>query len=105
VCSSAYFHETDVRSFPSQLSLFKSTLSNPNIPRIDYVFANAGILECGYLLSPDGSKEEWREPDMKTIDINVTGVLYTTNLAVQAFRKQQVKDGFRGKIVVTASVA
>lgn len=62
-------------------------------------------MECDYLPSAENSKEEWREPDLKTIDINVTGVLYTANLAVQAFRKQEVKDGFRGKILVTASVA
>ena len=39
------------------------------------------------------------------MDVNLTGALYTISAATQMFRTQPVLDGFRGKIVVTASLA
>lgn len=45
-------------------------------------------------------------PDLKIMDVNSTGVLYTTYLAIAYFRKQDKdKDGWRGKLVLTASNA
>lgn len=44
-------------------------------------------------------------PDLKVIEINTTGTLYTVHLALAYFRAQEPVDGWRGKIVVTGSNA
>jgi NAD(P)-dependent dehydrogenase (short-subunit alcohol dehydrogenase family) len=75
------------------------------VKRIDYVFANAGVLESTYLGYTPAEKVEFVEPDMTTINVNVTGALFTCQLAAQVFRTQELVEGFRGKMVVTASVA
>jgi NAD(P)-dependent dehydrogenase (short-subunit alcohol dehydrogenase family) len=48
---------------------------------------------------------EYVKPDMTTLRTNLDGVLYTSNAAVQVFRTQEIVQGFRGKIVLTGSVA
>lgn len=102
--NSAFFHKTDVTKWADQVSLFKSALSN--VKRLDFVFANAGMGESAYL--PTGSSVsspgDWVEPNISTININVIGVLYTTNLAVQVFKAQEKVGGVRGKVIVTASI-
>lgn len=84
------------------VELFKFTLANVN--RIDYVFPNAGIAESNYLSPTSTTEMQYVKPNLATIDVDLIGVLYTTSLAVQAFRIQPIIDGFRGKIVVTASI-
>lgn len=84
------------------MSLFKSALSS--VKRLDFVFANAGMGESAYLPSGVSSPGDWVEPNLATINVNVIGVLYTTNLAVQVFKAQPVVDGFRGKVIVTGSI-
>lgn len=101
--SSAFFCKTDVTKWEDQVHLFKRSLED--VKRIDYVFANAGILESTYLPHTSSEKVEWIKPDVSTIDVNVTGALYTCHLAAQVFRTQPIIDGFRGKALVTASVA
>lgn len=101
--SSAFFHKADVTKWQDQVQLFKLALED--VKRIDYVFANAGILESMYLGYTPAEKVEFVEPDLTTINVNVIGALYTCQLATQVFRTQDLVEGFRGKIVVTASVA
>jgi len=100
---SAYFHKVDVTKWEDQVDLFKATLED--VKRIDYVFANAGVLESTFIGHTSAEKVEWVEPNMMTINVNVLGALYTCQLATQVFRTQTIVDGFRGKMVVTASVA
>lgn len=105
---SAHFFKTDVTEWDSQVSLFRSALRS--VKRLDYVFANAGLLESTFLphtpssFSTEG-EVEFVAPDMSTINVNTIGALYTSHLAAQVFRTQEVVDGVRGRIVVTASVA
>jgi len=100
---SAFFYKTDVTKWDEQVHLFKTALEQ--VKRIDYVFANAGILESTYLPYTSYEKIEWTQPNLSTLDVNITGVLYTSHLAAQVFRTQPIVEGFRGKIVITASVA
>lgn len=44
-------------------------------------------------------------PDLKVIEINTTGTLYTVHLALSYFRAQEPINGWRGKIIVTGSNA
>jgi NAD(P)-dependent dehydrogenase (short-subunit alcohol dehydrogenase family) len=49
--------------------------------------------------------DDFKEPDLSTVDVDLKGVMYTVGLAVQQFRRQEKNaQGFRGKIGVVASV-
>jgi len=100
---SAFHFKVDVTDWDQQVGLFKFAIDK--LKRIDYVFANAGILETTFLGYTSPRQVEFVKPDLKTIEVNLVGALYTSNLAVQVFRTQHVVDGFRGKIVFTGSVA
>ena len=89
--------EIDVTSWESQAAAFSRAVSN--LKRIDYVFAIAGIGERRFIPNdPDPTKTEFTKPDLKVLDADLNGVLYTIALAIQQFRRQEVgPDGFRGK--------
>lgn len=101
--SSAFFHKVDVTKWDEQVALF--TAAKTLVSRIDYVFVNAGVSFDGLLLHPDNQPAEFVPPTLTVLDINLYGMVYSTNLAVQLLRAQEIVDGFRGKIVVTASLA
>lgn len=103
VSSSAFFQKVDVTKWDEQVALFIA--AKALVPRIDYVFVNAGVSFDGLLLHPDNQPAEFVPPTLTVLDINLYGMVYSTNLAVQLLRAQEVVDGFRGKIVVTASLA
>ena len=65
--------------------------------RIDYVFIVAGIFEQSWL--PNRPKAtEFEVPNLATLEVNGTGALYATSLAIQQFHRQEPnKHGFRGK--------
>ncbi|KAM0787068.1 hypothetical protein ACM66B_006330 [Microbotryomycetes sp. NB124-2] len=111
----ARFCACDVTSWQSQCQLF--AYAKKEFGRIDYVFANAGIAQMRELRSSDPSHFATRkhdsleeleedEPDFRVLRVNLDGVLYTMHAALAYFRTQQ-KDanGWRGKIVATASNA
>jgi len=91
----------DVGDWNSQAKAFGQAVHA--FGRIDYVYPIAGVGERVWTPNiPDGSGFE--KPDLTIIDLDLTGVLYTVSLAVQQFRRQEVKGGFRGKIGCVASV-
>lgn len=102
--SSAFFQHVDVTKYDSQLSLF--TAARTLVPRVDYVFVNAGVSDDGMLLHPDNQpRGTFVPPNIAVLDVNINGAVYSTTLAVQLLRDQEVVNGCRGKIVVTASLA
>jgi len=96
--------KTDTTNWEEQLAGFQKATAT--FKRIDYVFANAGIAERPWLppFNPSASKPIVK-PDLATANINLTGQLYTAALALQTFERQEIgPSGFRGKLVLTASV-
>jgi len=97
---------TDTTIWEDQLAAFQQAIST--FKRIDYVFANAGIAEHPWLPPFDAETAASRpivKPDLATTDINLTGQLYTASLALQTFERQDIgPSGFRGKLILTASV-
>lgn len=111
-------HELDVTSWSSQVSAFSAAVQQSG-GRIDYVYAIAGVGERAWLpalnasgpptaatTSRDEKSTEYAKPDLTTLDVDLTGLLYTIGLAVQQFRRQTPDPvtGYRGRIAVTASV-
>ncbi|KAL5417823.1 hypothetical protein PMIN04_007596 [Paraphaeosphaeria minitans] len=78
----AHFVYCDVTDWQSQVNLFKEAVRLSPHGGIDTVVANAGIQAKDKLQEPgDLSAAEPQAPSFATMDVNVTGVLYTTHLA------------------------
>lgn len=92
----------DVVSWNSQAKAFSQAVAD--FGRIDYVYPIAGVGERPWI-PHDAGATGYEMPDLTTLDIDLTGVLYTAGLAIQQFRRQQPgKNGFRGKIGCVASI-
>ncbi|KAF5010945.1 hypothetical protein FDECE_2908 [Fusarium decemcellulare] len=87
--------QVDVADWESQRQGFETAVKE--LGRIDYVFAVAGITEVPWTRNrPDAT--DFEKPNLSVWDVNGTGALYTSSLAIQQFRRQEPnKHGFRGK--------
>ncbi|EXJ73105.1 uncharacterized protein A1O5_04254 [Cladophialophora psammophila CBS 110553] len=84
-----HFIPLDVTSWPSQAAFFKQAARLSPHGGIDHVMANAGIADApeqlvfedppDYARMDDGPPPK---PAMRTLDINLNGVMYTTHLAI-----------------------
>ncbi|KAF3927985.1 hypothetical protein ABW20_dc0110256 [Dactylellina cionopaga] len=102
--SSAVFHITDVSSWDSQLSLFKSTLEK--FGRLDFFAANAGIDDKKSIYAETKAeleKDEPRQPFLKVIDVDLIAVVWGVKLASWYMRRNPSKKG--GCVVLTSSAA
>ncbi|KUL87754.1 hypothetical protein ZTR_03124 [Talaromyces verruculosus] len=95
------FHQCDVSLWESQAAAFKEVVQQQG--RVDYVVANAGITEKGDLLEKE--VEEPSKPVLATLDVNLTGVIYSTKLAIHYIRKNGATSSTKGGIICTASNA
>jgi NAD(P)-dependent dehydrogenase (short-subunit alcohol dehydrogenase family) len=79
-----HFVECDVRDWQAQVRLFKEAVRLSPHGGIDCVVANAGIAGIEPFHDPanDFSVDEPRKPNLKVIDVNLIGILYTTQLAL-----------------------
>lgn len=91
----AWAVQVDVVDWDSQAAGFEAAVKE--LGRIDYVFAVAGIPELSWLPNrPNATTFE--KPNLAVFNVNANGVLLTSSLAIQQFRRQEPnKYGFRGK--------
>ncbi|KAK6515967.1 hypothetical protein TWF281_004557 [Arthrobotrys megalospora] len=100
----ATFHQTDVSSWDSQLSLFKSTFQK--FGRLDFFAANAGIDDKKSIYEETKEELENDEPAMpflKVIDVDFVAVVWGVKLASWYMRRNPGRKG--GVIVMTSSAA
>ena len=96
----ATFHETNVTDYESLSSVFRDVFKAHR--RLDFVHANAGIIEKGDFFGQNDSGDEPPPPfPSLTIDIDLFSVIQTSYLALH-YMRQTGKDVSRN-IVVTAS--
>jgi NAD(P)-dependent dehydrogenase (short-subunit alcohol dehydrogenase family) len=78
-----HFVHCDVTDWQSQVNLFKEAVKLSPHGGIDTVVPNAGITEIGNrVMEPqDLSVAEPKEPNFRTLDVNLVGVMYTVHLA------------------------
>jgi len=74
----------DVTKWESQTKLFEHAIGT--FGSVDIVVANAGIYETGIFLPLDDDDAP-SAPNLKTLEVNTNGVIYTTRLAVHYLRK------------------
>lgn len=90
-----HFVYCDVTNWQSQVDLFRTAIKLSPHGGIDAVVANAGIPDVGSRVDePKGlDVEEPPKPDFKTIDVNITGVLYSTHLAMFWLPRNEKTNG------------
>ncbi|KAH6854890.1 hypothetical protein B0I37DRAFT_350148 [Chaetomium sp. MPI-CAGE-AT-0009] len=93
------YQHCDVTSWPDQVSLFQAAISASPTHSIDAVVAGAGVIEKGDPLNPSASSPfdlphnldpstttndntPPPPPPLKILAVNLTGVMYTTHLAL-----------------------
>ena len=93
------FHKTNVTDYDSLAGIFQKVFDTEG--RLDFVFANAGIVErfSFYESHPEGKPPP--PPDQTVIDINLKSVINTCWLAQHYFRQSKQSDD--KNLVITAS--
>ena len=96
------FHETDVSNWESVLEMFENT--KRKFGSVDVVCANAGTNRWDNMLEDDFDERtgKLKAPVLKTIDINLYGVIYTAKAAVHYFAKE---SGKACQLIMTGSAA
>jgi NAD(P)-dependent dehydrogenase (short-subunit alcohol dehydrogenase family) len=96
----ATFLEADVSNYDELARVFHKIYKDNG--RLDFVFANAGVLETHDICARYTEDEVPPEPNLKTIDVNFKGVVYTTYLALHYFR-QSLGTGVEANLIYTGS--
>lgn len=97
--SNATFHKVDCTNYNSLASCYDSIFKKES--RLDFVFANAGIVERKSFYDTADDQSPPPEPFTLTLDINLKSVVWQTYLAHHYFKKNP--KGLDPVIVQTAS--
>ncbi|KAL9079603.1 MAG: hypothetical protein Q9157_001540 [Trypethelium eluteriae] len=100
--SNSTFHAANVYNYGALASAFQ-TIFNSSGRCLDFVFANAGVIEQAdfYAQHPE-IDEPPPDPDLLSIDVDLKGVILTSYLALHYFRKSPHK-GEGANLIMTAS--
>lgn len=85
--------------------MFKFAFANSPSKSVDIVVANAGINDVDPMFKFGDPENDPEKPDLKILDINLYGVMYTTKLAFHYFQKHPVDDKHDRCLIVQTSVA
>ncbi|CAI6334837.1 unnamed protein product [Periconia digitata] len=96
----AYFHQTNVTDYDSLILAYEAAFSISG--RIDFVYANAGIVERDNFYEKHDLSKPPPRPNQLSIDINLKAVIDTSYVALHYFRKSPKSD-FSPALVMTAS--
>ncbi|RHZ44197.1 putative short chain dehydrogenase/reductase [Aspergillus thermomutatus] len=106
--ASLTFEQCDVSAWESQAAAFDKAYAEQG--HIDIVFANAGITQKGDLLANIHDAKP-SKPELRTLDVNLIGVIYTVKLAAHYMAKNAARGSesspnlSKGSIICTASNA
>ncbi|TKA75929.1 hypothetical protein B0A55_05871 [Friedmanniomyces simplex] len=98
----ATFHPVNVTRYAELAAAFKAAFLRHR--RIDFVFANAGIVDSGaYYAVQQTGDEPPPEPSSAVVDIDLTSVINTSYLAQHYFRQTPRSAQGPRSLVITAS--
>jgi NAD(P)-dependent dehydrogenase (short-subunit alcohol dehydrogenase family) len=98
----ATFHKVDVTDYSTLSNTFRDIFKATR--RLDFCFANAGILErSSFYRAHETGDEPPDRPDTLVMDINATAVIYTSYLAQHYFRQTPNDGSGPRSLIITAS--
>ena len=98
--SNSKYHEVNITDYDAFASIFQRVFDQEG--RLDFVFANAGIVERFNFYDSHTTGRPPPPPDQTVIDINLKAVINTAWLAQHYFRQSTESDN--KNLVMTASV-
>ncbi|KAI5812132.1 hypothetical protein BZA77DRAFT_286886 [Pyronema omphalodes] len=84
-----HFIPCDVTSWSSQQQFFTTAIQLSPSHTLHTVIANAGVGCVGDFTESFPLDDDIPSPDLTTLDVNLTGVIYTTKLSLHHFRRNQ----------------
>lgn len=109
--NSVKFIHTDVLKWTSQVNAFKATIEHSSSKSVDIVVPAAGLSGHGFIDPDDGPPsldKDPPEPFVNNINVNLTGVFYTTKLALHYFRlkgSDESIDASKKSVILISSLA
>jgi NAD(P)-dependent dehydrogenase (short-subunit alcohol dehydrogenase family) len=103
--SQVYFVKCDVRNWDDQVAMFKTAIQRSPNHSCDIVIANAGVVGDDQMFRVEDPTGEPVKPQLRIVDINLYGALYTAKLAMHYFRKQPVNVERDRCLILQASLA
>lgn len=97
----AYFHRTNVTDYDSLIAAYEASFARSG--RIDFVYANAGIVERDNFYEKHDLSKPPPRPNQLSVDINLKSVVDTSYAALHYFRKSSRQDGASPVLVMTSS--
>ncbi|RMY74723.1 hypothetical protein D0863_03070 [Hortaea werneckii] len=98
-----YSHQTDVTDWQSQLAAFKTAVQLSPSNTLDIVVSCAGLTGPSFFHEPTfhqtSESGDPAPPSTRLLDVNLTGAIYTTSLAMHDFR-QAVPPSPADKVLV-----
>jgi NAD(P)-dependent dehydrogenase (short-subunit alcohol dehydrogenase family) len=95
----AIFSYCDVVSWEDQVATFELAIST--FGAVDVVVPNAGIGEVGSFIAPAlDNKRRPVKPQLTTIDVNLTGALYTCHLALHYLKLHQTEGSLKALVLL-----
>ncbi|TVY51496.1 5'-hydroxyaverantin dehydrogenase [Lachnellula cervina] len=101
----AQFVKCNVTLWEDQVKVFKAAVANSPHKSCDIVIANAGISGPDDVFQFDDVSKEPVQPDLRIININLIGILYTAKLAMHYFRVQPEDDKRDRCLIIKGSLA
>jgi 5'-hydroxyaverantin dehydrogenase len=104
---SVQFTKTDTTSFASQLAGFKAAVAFSPNSTLDIVLASAGLTGTGVhawlAQASQNADADPSPPSITTLDVNLTGVFYSTHLALHYFKKTAKTGSLSSKQLILIS--
>lgn len=95
----AVFVKCDVLQWDDQVSMFETAISKYG--SVDIVVPNAGVTETSKFGSVNFDKSgKPVKPNLLTLDINLTGVLYTVHLSLHYLKLNQKRNDLKSLILI-----
>lgn len=98
----AAFYQADVRDYENLAAIFDQVFNAGH--RLDFVFVNAGIAEYNDYFAQQPDIGIPPKPDLSLVDINMSGALYTSYLAMHYFRRSPISTKGERNLVFTSSI-
>ncbi|CAK7234690.1 hypothetical protein SBRCBS47491_009034 [Sporothrix bragantina] len=101
----AVFSQCDVREWDDLVAAFETALAKSPQHSVDVVITNAGIIGRDDMYTLDDPAGPPKKPDLRTVDVNLYGTLYTAKLALHYFRRSPVSAERDRCLIIKGSLA
>ncbi|KAK6078999.1 fungal specific transcription factor domain-containing protein [Seiridium cupressi] len=97
--------EADLAPWDQQVAVFEAAVTASPFKSIDVVIANAGVFGADDLNTVQDPSQPPIKPDLRIMEINLTGAAYTANLAMHYFRRQTPNIPRDRCLIIKGSIA